>query len=150
MTTDLELTVELPGSPEHAWLAVTDWPRQGEWILGTTVAITAGDGCSVGSTLAARTGWGPIGFLDTMEITEWDPARRRCVVRHTGQLVRGGGVFAVTPRPGGGSVLHWTELLELPFGALGRLGWPVVRPVFAAGIRLSLRRFVAFCANYDR
>ena len=35
----------------------------------------------------------------------------------------------------------WREDLELPLGALGRLGWPLVRPVFAYGVQLSLRRF---------
>jgi uncharacterized protein YndB with AHSA1/START domain len=145
---DLELAVDVPAPPERTWLAVTDWARQGEWMLGTTVRVTGGDGRSVGSTLAARTGYGPVGFLDTMEITEWDPVRRRAVVAHTGRVVRGDGEFAVTPRAGGGSVMHWTERLELPFGVLGQLGWPLLRPVFAAGVQWSLHRLARFCADY--
>ena len=145
---DLELAVDVAAPPERTWQAVTDWARQGEWMLGTTVRVTGGDGRSVGSTLAARTGYGPVGFVDTMEITEWDPARRRAVVAHTGWLVRGDGEFAVTPRAGGGSVVHWTERLRLPFGVLGQAGWPLLRPVFAAGVRWSLHRLARFCANY--
>ena len=36
-------------------------------------------------------------------ITEWDEAGRRCVVLHTGRVVRGGGVFSVTAAPGCGA-----------------------------------------------
>ena len=148
MSTDLTLTVDVAATPEVTWRAATDWARQGEWMFGTGVEVTGGDGRSVGSTLAARTGAGPVGFTDTMEITEWDAEGRRCVVRHTGRVVRGDGVFAVTAAPGGGSVFHWAEMLELPLGGVGRLGWPLVRPAFVGGVRLSLRRFARFCTTY--
>jgi len=145
---ELELATEVSAPPERTWLAVTDWARQGEWMLGTQVAVTSGDGRSVGSTLSARTGYGPFGFVDTMVITEWDPARRRCVVTHTGHLVRGEGEFAVTPKAGGGSVVHWAERLELPLGPLGRAGWSALRPMFTAGVRWSLGRLARFCESY--
>ncbi|HXV93884.1 MAG TPA: SRPBCC family protein, partial [Pseudonocardia sp.] len=50
------------------------------------------------------------------------------------------GVFEVVDLGGGRSRFVWSELLDLPLGALGRLGWPLVRPVFAAGVQQSLRR----------
>ncbi len=75
-----------------------------------------------------------------MTITAWDPPRA-CHVLHTGRLVRGTGVFAVEPRADGLATFVWREDLELPLGALGRLGWPLVRPFFAYGVQLSLRRF---------
>jgi len=86
---------------------------------------------------------GRVGVLDTMLITSWEPPRR-VDVRHTGRVVRGTGTFEVRPRDGGGSTFVWTEGLDLPLGALGRAGWPLVRPVMAAGVRLSLRRFAAY------
>jgi hypothetical protein len=55
--------------------------------------------------------------------------------------VRGTGAFEVEPLAGGRSRFVWREDLELPLGLLGRLGWPLVRPVFAFGVQLSLRRF---------
>jgi Polyketide cyclase / dehydrase and lipid transport len=148
VSTELELSVDVDAPPERTWRAVTDWPNQGRWMLGTTVAVTGGDGRSEGSTLSARTGYGACGFVDTMEITHWDPVEFRCVVLHTGVLVRGGGEFSVTPLPGGRSAVHWAERLELPFGAAGRFAWPLVRPAFVAGVRLSLRRLARFCVDY--
>ena len=47
-----------------------------------------------------------------MIITEWDPPRR-CVVRHTGRVVRGDGIFEVIPH-GELTEFRWTELIDLP------------------------------------
>ena len=54
----------------------------------------------------------PVGFTDTMVITEWDPPRR-CTVTHTGRIVRGEGVFEVLPR-GGRREFRWTERICCP------------------------------------
>lgn len=141
----VELTIPVDvGVPAAVlWEAVTDWPGQSDWMLGTRVELTGGDGRSVGSTLRAVTGAGPLGVADTMEITEWteqEGGPRRTVVRHTGRVVRGEGVFAVVELGPRRSRFLWTELLDLPFGALGRAGWPLVRPAFRAGVAHSLRR----------
>src|SRR5947208_14676119 len=117
-----------------------DWSRQGEWIPGTRVRGGSGPGAEV----AAWTGIGRVGFTDTMVITEWDPPRR-CVVRHTGRVVRGAGVFEVVPA-GTGSEFRWTERLDLPLGAAGRCGWLLARPLAQRGMDLSLRRFARFVA----
>lgn len=132
--------VDVAASPAATWAAITDWARQGEWMLGTRVDVTAGDGRGEGSRLAAFTGVGPLGFTDTMDITAWDPPTR-CAVRHTGRLVRGTGLFEVRPR-GAQSTFVWHERLEA--GPVIGLGWQVVGPAFRAGIRYSLRRFARF------
>ncbi|WP_433238145.1 SRPBCC family protein [Streptosporangium sp. CA-135522] len=135
----ISVSVDATARPEQVFSVLTDWSRHGEWMVLTHAHVTAGDGRSEGSRLAAFTGVGPVGFLDTMEITRWDPPTT-VAVRHTGRLVRGTGVFHVLPRGGGGSRIVWQEELELPFGPIGRLGWPLVRPMNAALLRLSLRR----------
>jgi hypothetical protein len=56
----------------------------------------------------------------------------------------------VRPRGGDAATFEWTEQLELPLGTLGTLGWPLVRPLFGWGLRLSLDRFAAFCRTYPR
>jgi hypothetical protein len=140
---ELTVTRRVPVPAELAWSLLLDWSRQREWVLGTRVWVVDGDGASVGSRIVAFTGVGDVGLVDTMEITEWQPPLR-CRVRHTGRLVRGAGVFQV--RPGGQDntcVVGWTEQLDLPLGRLGELGWRVLRPAFAAGVRLCLRRFDA-------
>ncbi|MEU9833825.1 SRPBCC family protein [Streptosporangium sp. NPDC048047] len=136
------VSVEADARPERVFAVLTDWPRHREWMVLTRARVTGGDGRSAGSRLAAFTGIGRLGFLDTMEITEWDPPRT-VAVRHTGGLVRGTGVFRVLPRDGGGSTIVWEERLDLPLGAAGRLGWALLRPLNAALFRLSLRRLAA-------
>ena len=140
MTATLVLTVDVDAPAEQTWAGATDWAGQGQWMLGTTVRPTAQGGQGVGGGIEAFTGLGRLGFLDRMEITLWEPPRR-CHVLHLGRVVRGTGAFEVEPRGEGRSVFVWREDLELPLGALGRLGWPLVRPVFAYGVQLSLRRF---------
>ena len=127
--------VVLPVPQEQAWRAVVDWSRQGQWMLATRVRGGHGPGAQV----VARTGIGPVGFTDIMVITHWEPPHR-CVVEHTGRVVRGAGVFEVVPA-GAGSELRWTERLELPFAAAGRWGWRVVRPLAQRWMDLSRRRF---------
>jgi hypothetical protein len=137
VSAEITIDVIVDAPPEAVWDAVTDWPRQSEWMLGTTVRATEQDGVGVGGGIEAFTGVGRLGFLDTMVITEWDPPRR-CVVDHTGRVVRGLGVFEVFALPEGRSRFVWSEELDLPLGVLGRLGWPLVRPGFAWGVRRSL------------
>lgn len=144
MTTRFEVRVDVDSPPDVVWSVVTDWAAQREWIAGTVVHVVAGDGRSVGSRVAAFTGLADIGFLDTMEITEWEPPLR-CRVRHTGRLLRGDGLFEVRPR-GTGSTFVWSEDLEPPFGLLGRVGLPLVRPAFEAGLRRGAPRLRALCA----
>jgi hypothetical protein len=140
MTASLELTVDVDAPVEKTWAGATDWARQGEWMLGTRVRGTAQDGIGVGGGIEAFSGLGKLGFLDTMEITLWEPPYR-CHVLHTGRVVRGTGEFEVRDRGEGRSTFVWREDLDLPLGIVGRAGWPLIRPVFAAGVQASLRKF---------
>jgi hypothetical protein len=131
--------VLVPADPADLWRLVMDWPRQGDWMLATRVR----GGQGVGACVVARTGVGRLGFTDTMVITQWFPPHR-CVVRHTGRVVRGTGVFEVARR-GPVSQLCWTERLQLPWPASGPLGrWLASGPtrlIMAASLR-RLRRLV--------
>ena len=143
---DLRLRVDVAAPVEATWAAATDWDRQGEWMLGTRVRGTERCGRGVGGGIRAVTGVGPVGFVDTMVITEWDPPRV-CRVLHTGRVVRGTATFEVEERPGG-STFVWSERLELPLGRLGRLGWRLVGPAFVWGVRRSLRTFPRFAEGH--
>jgi uncharacterized protein YndB with AHSA1/START domain len=140
----LRLEVKVAATPEQVFAAVVDWPSQGEWMLGTRVWVPEGaSGVGVGGRIEAFSGVGRLGFVDTMTITVWDPPHR-VEVDHTGSVVKGTGLMVVEPAPDGTAVFVWGEDLELPLGALGRLGWPLVRPFFSAGVRRSLHHFAAY------
>ena len=131
--------VQIDAPAEAVWAAVVDWDRQSSWMLGTTVRGTTNGGVGLGGGVEAYTGVGPLGFLDTMVITEWEPPSR-CTVQHTGRVVRGTGVFEVFALPAGRSRFVWSEQLDLPLGRLGRLGWPLAKPALVAGVRASLTK----------
>ncbi|MDQ2584772.1 SRPBCC family protein [Saccharothrix yanglingensis] len=133
--TRLELRVDVDAPAERTWAALTDWARQGEWMLFTRVRVTSGDGASAGSELSAFTGLGPLGFTDTMRVTAWEPPLR-CAVEHTGRLVRGTGEFRVVPR-GAVSGFVWAEDVN-----------PLLNLAFLPGVKLSLRRFAAYAREY--
>src|SRR5580698_10291841 len=136
MPSPLEVVAQtqVRATPERVWAVAMDWSRQGEWIPGTQVS----GGTGVGAQVIARTAIGRVGFTDTMIITEWDPPRR-CVVRHTGKVVRGLGIFEVTGR-GPGSEFRWTERLQLPWPLSGWLGRLLVVPVARRSLAASLGR----------
>jgi len=144
--TEVRASVDVAASVEEVFAAFTDWAAQGEWMVGTTVDVIKGDGRSVGSELSAFTGAHlgfRVGFLDTMTITLWEEPYRVDVL-HTGRVVRGTGVMEVVELADGRSRFLWSEDLDLPLGALGRLGWPVVRPAFVAGVNHSLKKLARF------
>ncbi|WP_433467504.1 SRPBCC family protein [Spirillospora sp. CA-128828] len=120
--------------PERVFEVLTDWPRHAEWMPFTR----AEGGDKTGDELKAWTGIGPVGFLDTMVITDWREGRR-VAVRHTGRVVRGEAFFKIVPA-GSGSRVIWAERVDLPLGPLGRAGWLVAGPVVKAFMTVGLRR----------
>ena len=138
-TTTLTRTIIIKAAPETVFRAMTDWSRQNEWMVGTTVTAGQHDGQGVAATIAARTALGPFGFTDPMTITEWQPPYR-CAVQHTGRIVRGSGLFLVETTTEA-SRFSWSEVIELPFGWFWRFGWTLVKPFAGFGLSWSLRRF---------
>ena len=136
--TELAASIEIEAPAEAVWNAVVDWDRQSGWMFLTTVR----GGQGLGAEVEAFTGIGPLGFLDTMEITHWDPPYR-CLVRHTGRVVRGTAAFEVEPLGEGRSRFVWTEWVTPPFGALGEVALGLLRPLVLWPLRHSLRRLAA-------
>lgn len=134
----LQVDVQVPA--QKVWEALIDWPTQGKWMLGTKVWPVNGDGHGVGGQIAAFTGIGKLGFLDTMEITHWDPPAR-CDVLHTGKVVKGTGTFQVVALGEQSCRFIWAEDLQIPLGPIGLLGFKILRPFFIAGVRKSLEKF---------
>lgn len=83
---------------------------------------------------AGSAGTPGIGFWDPMTITSWERSADgggRCEVLHRGTVVRGEGEFTVVALDEARSRFVWAEVVVLPLGRLGALGWPLVRPVVA-------------------
>ena len=140
------MAVDVDAPAEQVWRAAVDWPSQSDWMFLTRVEATAGSGHAVGDQLAAFTGVGKLGFLDTMTVTAYD-APRRCVVEHTGRVVRGVAAFEVIPLGADRARFVWTEWLVLPLGLLGQVGFALVRPLVMWPLRRSLRAFAAHAAR---
>jgi len=137
---ELAVEIEVDAPVADVFAAAVDWERQSDWVALTRVDVVRGDGRSEGSLVAAFTGMGRIGFLDTIEIVRFD-APRQVDVLHLGRVVRGPGSFVFAELSDGRALMRWQEWLHLPLGWFGRLMWPVVRPAVAVGLRRSMRTF---------
>jgi carbon monoxide dehydrogenase subunit G len=127
--------VDVDATAEQVWQVLVDWPRHGEWVPFTR----AEGGSAKGESVEAWTGIGPVGFLDVMEIADWRPPNR-VTVRHTGRLVRGDGRFDLLDLPDGRCRVTWSELIDLPLGPAGRVGWIAAGPFARLMLHTALRR----------
>lgn len=140
---ELVAAVEVAAPAAQVWAKLVDWPTHDEWMLLTRVQQTTPEAAGVGAGIVGVTGVGPLTMRDTMVVTSWQPPPAdpaRCGVDHTGQIVRGSAAFEVEAIDATHSRVIWSEWVRLPFGLLGEVGWFVVRPVVALGLRISLRR----------
>jgi hypothetical protein len=128
--------------PRAAWSALSDLRGQSHWMPLTDVRLIGKPG--VGARIEAFTGLWPqrrvFGYLDTMTVTAWVPPSR-IEVLHDGALLKGPGVLSVEPADGGGTLVTWTDDVELPGGRLGELAWAVVRPAAQVLFGVALGRF---------
>jgi hypothetical protein len=140
---ELVVSVDVNASPERVWAVLTDWETHGEWMVATTVRRTTDQRDGVGAGIEGITGIGPFVMRDTMTFSQWQPppaSPARCVVEHTGKVVKGAGAFEVEDVGPDRSRVVWSEWVQLPLGLLGETGWIVVRPLTALFLRISLRR----------
>ena len=143
MTAVLSVTVPVAAPVDVVFAAMVDLPSQERWMVLTRLypvesAVAVPE---VGSRIAALTGLGGMGVLDTMTVTVFEPPHR-WETEHTGNAFKGKGIFRVEPGPTG-SLVTWVEEVELPFGIFGRVGWLAARPVVRWGLTASLRRLAA-------
>ena len=134
MTTPaFEIDLLAPGSPEVVWERLWDLDRHTAAIPLTTVH---GGTLQPGASFTARTGVGPLGFDDEMEVVEFDPPRHAVIVK-VGRVLHGR--IEVDLRAAGPDTrVRWRQT----FGAAGvpdalaRYAAPAVR----AGYLTALRR----------
>jgi hypothetical protein len=135
----LERTAPLP--LEEAWRRLTEWPRHADVVPLTRVTVLTPPPTGEGTVFVARSGLGPLGFDDRMEVTVWRPPTddEPGLVRleKRGRVVTGWAEIEVRPGPGGHSRVVWQE--ELSVGFLPRL---VDRP-----LRWAARSMVGRAVN---
>ncbi|MEG3626845.1 SRPBCC family protein [Streptomyces poriticola] len=144
VTFSLERTAPLP--LDETWRRITRWQRHGATVPLTRVTVTTPPPSGPGTVIVARTGLGPLGFDDPMEVTLWQPPREDerglCRLAKRGRVIRGWAELEVRPGPGGRSRVLWREELDvrgLPApldGVVGRSG----RFVFGRELNHLLRQ----------
>ena len=139
----IALTLTLPCDAQRAWYEITDWNKQGKWMLQTSVWRTTEIESGTGTESAAFTG--PfhklfprlkfLGVLDTMVVTNWQPPFI-CDVLHTGKVIKGTGRFEVVAINDQKSQFNWSEIIWAP-----RAIFLILKPALYVGVWISLRRF---------
>lgn len=128
---------EVAASTDSVWRAMVDWPAHGRWVPLTRVSVLTTSGEGVGARFVGRTGWGPLGFDDPMEVVEWvapdNGSPGRCVVVKQGRWVLGRAWFTVSAAAGGGSHVVWEEEIEV---------WPVRLTRLLAPLSAQVGRFL--------
>ncbi|NBM18492.1 SRPBCC family protein [Streptomyces sp. GC420] len=124
-----------PLTVDEAWRRVTDWERHGGAVPLTRVTVASGRSAGRGTVFVARTGAGPLGFDDPMEVVEWSPPAAsggagRCRLEKRGHVVTGWAEIEVRPHTARTSRVVWTEsvrvrgvpaFLDPPLARAGRL-----------------------------
>lgn len=122
-----------PLTAAEAWRRLTDWPAHSEGVPLTAVRVLTPGPTAAGTVFTARTGFGPLGFDDPMEVVVWRPpgpgAAGRCRLEKRGRLVLGWAEITVREEAGTARVVWREELrvrslpraLDAPTAAAGRL-----------------------------
>ena len=139
----IALTLALPCNAERAWAEITNWEKQGSWMLQTSVWLTSEIETGPGTEIAAFTGpfhkffprFSFFGILDTMVVTKWQPPYI-CDVLHTGKIIKGTGRFEVIATTSTSSQFNWSEIIWAP-----RAIFMILKPALYVGVWISLRRF---------
>jgi hypothetical protein len=113
----LERTAPLP--LDEAWRRLTQWPRHADVVPLTRVTVVTEAPTREGTCFVARTGIGPFGFDDRMEVTVWRPPADGgpglCRLEKRGRVILGWAEIEVRPGPGGRTRVVWREELRVRF-----------------------------------
>ncbi|WP_030901986.1 hypothetical protein [Streptomyces sp. NRRL F-5126] len=103
----------------EAWRRLTDWPSHASRVPLTRMRVTTPGPTRVGTVIVARTGVGPVGFDDPMEIVVWCPpddgGAGRCRLEKRGRTVRGWAEIRVRGDGAGVTRVSWVEDLRVAF-----------------------------------
>jgi uncharacterized membrane protein len=124
----IEVTQELDGPIDLVWRILTDWERQGEWMLeASDFVVVSPNREGVGVVAEATVKIGGISTRDRIRVDVWDPPAH-LGIEHLG-WVGGRGDLRMSPLADARTKLQWTEELRAPLGPLGAIGMRLFRPL---------------------
>ena len=123
----VEIGHQMPGPSEVVWRLITDWERQGDWMLeASDFTVTSEQREGVGVEAEATVTIGGLRTRDRVIVVGWQP-ERKLVIRHEG-WVSGTGTILLAARSGG-TYMSWREELWPPLGAVGAVGMSAFKPL---------------------
>jgi len=142
----VEATRRIDAPVERVWELLTAWEAQARWMGDVReVRVTTPEREGTGVRIEADTYIVPkVVVSDPIVVTEWSPPHT-LVAQHVGRLIRGIGVFELTPSEGG-TILSWWEELSVPFGSVGEtVAGFVIEPPTRRRFQRSLAAFAEMC-----
>ncbi|MFI1167737.1 SRPBCC family protein [Streptomyces sp. NPDC020801] len=140
----LERTAPLP--LDEAWRRLTQWHHHADVVPLTRITVVTPGPTRKGTRLVARSGIGPLGFDDRMEVTVWHPPADGepglCRLEKRGRVVLGWAEIEVRPGPGGRTRVLWREELRVRLlpSVFDPLLQRTARVVFGRAVNKLLRR----------
>jgi hypothetical protein len=135
----LPFKITIQASQKTVFNYLSDWEKQSDWILFTTVTKSENKAQPEEINLLAITKFGPFKVVDTMTITSWQPSEE-IVVEHTGKVVKGKGVFIVRKISDHSCEFEWQEITPVPFGLIGQAGLVLTMPLVKILFNKSLKK----------
>lgn len=134
----VELSADLPGPPGVVWQLLTDWERQGDWMLeASDIEVVTPHREGVGVEALATVRIGGIATRDRIRVDVWEQPRH-LGIEHLG-WVKGRGDLKLAALDDARTHLDWREELLPPLGVLGALGIRVFRPLLVRTFRCDVR-----------
>ncbi len=129
----MEMGATLSAPREVVWDLITDWERQGDWMLeASDFVVTSPQREGVGVEAEATITIGGIKTRDKIRVSAWDPPQR-LAIEHLGWVSGTGDIYLARSGPGR-TRLFWREELHPPLGLLGAVGMtaftPLMRRIF--------------------
>ncbi len=145
-TVVFEMSKTVPASPEMVWRVITDWERQGEWMLeASDFAVTSPQREGIGVEAQATIKIAGIATRDRVRVIAWEPPY--CLaIEHLG-WVRGTGRIHLAPVSRAQTHVLWREQLDPPLGLAGAIGLSVLKPVMARVFRRDLEVLAQLVAS---
>ena len=135
----LTFKITIAAEPQTIFDYLSDWEKQSDWILFTTVHKVSTAPNQQGTQLLAQTKFSKLQFIDTMLVTEWLPPHK-IIVEHTGRVILGKGVFKINKISERNCEFIWQEITPVPFGFVGQVGLVLVMPFMKLMFGLSLKK----------